>query len=264
MMLYRFKHTKPQAPAPGASTAHDEGTAWPAPGGVRRLAIAAAALLTFATPALAVTHPWNPATARPNIDQPVAPSAIPVASAARNVLAVLRRPQTQEDRDKAGPLLRAVGMGNQLDGVQTSDIRVLPERWALVPVTTVRMGSESSASGQLCITDGEVIGCSAATGIADHGTAIATADVDGSTYTGLVPDGVSRVRFLPKEGPSVERDVTSNFYTLSVAATEPTQPVQAPPGYTGGRTIPGPTAPLQGSIEWLDATGKVVRASQMR
>lgn len=258
MTLDRYNHSEAGDAARAEAPAPEERAAWLARRGVRRLIVAGAGLLIFAAPALAVTQPWSPAMSRPNIDKPVSTSAAPVASQARDALAVLRRPQAQADRDGAEPLLRTVGVGNQLDGVQTSDVRALPGRWALVPVTTARTGPASVASNQICITNGELIGCAPASGMKDHGTAVAMAAADRSTYAGLVPDGVTRVRFVPKRGSAVEGEVTSNFYTLTVPGTEPAQSVPAPPGYSGGRTIPGPTMPLDGSIELVDTSGRVV------
>jgi hypothetical protein len=109
------------------------------------------------------------------------------------------------------------------------------------------------------LTNGTTIACGDATMVASVGITLLTAQAKiGTTVSGLVPDGVARVRFTPTDGPPRTADVTQNFYTITIARTAPSSRIKAPRGYKRGPTIPGPTQPLSGAAEWLDADGRVI------
>jgi hypothetical protein len=216
------------------------------------------AALAVAAPALAITQPWNPMLSRPGIDNPVKTDASPVTAAAREALAVLRRPQTPEDRAKTAPLLTAVGAGNQVEGVQTAFIRLLTDGVALVPAKSVRSGPFATSDDQLCLTDGGSVTCGPASSVRTTGITGVEASRTTTSYKGLVPDGVARVRFTANTGTAAEVAVTSNFYSLSVPEVAPPRMIDAPEGFNGPSRIPGPPTPVGGTIEWLDANGRVV------
>jgi hypothetical protein len=226
--------------------------------GRRRGVALSLALLAVAAPALAITQPWSPMLSRPGIDDPVRTDPSPVIASAREVLAVLRRPQTAEDRLKTAPLLKAVGAGNQVAGVQTGSIRLLADGVALVPAKTVRTGPSTTSNDQLCFTDGKTITCGPASSLRTTGIGGVAASTARTRYAGLVPDGVVRVRFTPDTGAPAEVAVTSNYYSVSVPKIAPPTMIDAPEGFKGPARIPGPPMPVGGTIEWLDAGGHVV------
>lgn len=232
----------------------------------RRGPLAGVLALLVAAPALAITQPWSPTLGRPGIDPPVTTDGSPVLAQAREVLAVLRRPQTAEEREQAAPLLRGI-VGGQVQGVQTDAIRALRDGWALVPARRVRNGPSSTAPDQLCVTDGTTIGCGAARTVRTLGVGGVGASSTATTFNGLVPDGVARVRFTAAGGretggsdPPVSREaaVASNFYVLVVPQVAPPRTIDAPEGWEGPSRIPAPPTPVRGTITWLDAEGRVV------
>jgi hypothetical protein len=227
-------------------------------GGPRRGVVVGLAALAVAAPALAITQPWNPELSRPGIDDSVKTDSSPVSASAREALEVLRRPQTPEDRAKTAPLLTTVGAGNQVDGVQTASIRLLADGMALVPAKTVGTGPSTTSKDQLCLTDGKSITCGSANSVGTSGITGIAASRTRTRYTGLVPDGVARVRFTPRTGGVAEVAVSSNFYSLSVPQTAPPRMIDAPEGFDGPSRIPGPPMPVAGTIEWLDENGHVV------
>lgn len=223
----------------------------------RRGLMALVAVVVVAAPALAITEPWNPTIGRPNIDGPVTSDRSPVAAAATDVLAVLRRPQTAADRDGAAPLLKGI-VGSQIDRVQTASIRLLADGWALVPATAVQAAPGRSVGEQICFTNGRSTTCGSARGLSSTGIAGSEATATATTFTGLVPDGVARVRFVGRDGSTKEVAVASNFYELVVDEIAPPRMIDAPKGYDGPARIPGPPLPVAGVTEWLDANGTVV------
>jgi hypothetical protein len=223
---------------------------------LRRSSLATLVVLGVAAPALAVVQPWNPVIGRPDIDGPVATDSTPVADAAIDALAVLRRPQTAEDQAAAATKLSAIG--NQINDVQTAGIRALRNGWVLVPANTVKTGPDEASSSQLCITNGGVVACSPAASAGETGVALVSASATETRLVGLVPDGVARVRFTRADGGFVESDVQSNFYDLSVPEVAPTASVKAPAGYDGPSTIPAPPRPIAGSVSWLNGDGQVI------
>ena len=227
----------------------------------RRSVMIGTVAIAIAAPgaALAVLQPWQPQLSRPGVDQPVNTDASAVSDAASSAFAVLRRAQTASDRANATPLIKAIGMGNQLDRVQTDGIRMVAPGWALVPakVAQTRPGG-ATAQDQICLTDGNEVGCTNAETADANGVGILTASKTETHLTGLVPDGVARIRFTPESGAAVEALTAGGFYDLTVSSARAVSAVKAPPGYDGAATIPGPPAPAPGKLTWLDARGKVV------
>jgi hypothetical protein len=230
----------------------------------RRGLVAAIAILLLAAPAVALVGPWHPILERSGVDRPVAVDSSAVSAQAPDALAVLRRPQTDDDRKRTAPLLTTVGAGNQVDRVQTDGIRSLADGWALVPAQSVKTGPSTTSGNALCLTNGRAIGCSPASSIRTQGVGLLSADSTHTSLAGVVPDAVARVRFRPATGTSVTAEVASNFFSLSVAQTAPSGTVKAPPGYSGPSTIPGPPMPVQGTLQWLDSDGQVIGPAQQR
>lgn len=224
----------------------------------RRGLLALLGALLIAGPAAALVGRWDPTVGRPGIDEPVvAPSSAPYSSAAMVSFAVLRRKQTQRDRDIAEPLLRA--LGHPVGGVQLDGVRALADGWILAPASTVDTGRHTSTN-QLCITDGTVIACSDARRADDAGVSVTAANAHQTTIAGLVPDRVARVRFTTTNATRVTADARNNFYSLAVNETMPTRMIPAPKArtYTGPARIPSPPTPIGGALTWLDADGQVI------
>jgi hypothetical protein len=91
-------------------------------------------------------------------------------------------------------------------------------------------------------------------------------DHRGARTVGVVPDGVTHVRFVPKAGTPTQVEVTGNFFNL-YAPSEPTaRRIEPPTGWAGPRGKAGlierpPMQPL-GHLEWLDAQGAVIGPKQ--
>ena len=189
-----------------------------------------------ATPAATATTPppvgtWTPAVGWPEKNMPMSIDRTPVSPTATKVLAVLRRPQTDRDRRLAGPRLRYVGPPGE--GLQVDGVRALNAHYALVPIK--RHGTLPGPA--ICILGSRGGGCSPVSRVARHGVASLT---DGKQWTrrfGIVPDGVTRVRFTPQTGRPVETVVRENFYELRFPATGPG------------------LMPAQGKLEWIDGNG---------
>jgi hypothetical protein len=224
----------------------------------RRAVLIPVAILALAAPAVAIVSRWNPALERDGIDSPVATDSAPVSRAAIDALAPLRREQTADDRRIAAPLIKAIGIGNQVDRVQTEAIRAVSSEWALVPAMEVRSGVDAISTEQLCLTNGETVGCTSVESFTKNGLGVLSASKTRTMLAGLVPDGVDRVRFAPKTGDAAEATIQGNFFSLSVPQTGPSAPIKAPPGYAGPDTIPGPPMPVAGTLQWVDSDGNVV------
>jgi hypothetical protein len=220
------------------------------------IALAGAVLLISAVPAAALVAPWDPSLSRPGIDAPVSTSPREPDVDASSWLAVLRRPQTAQDRQDSAPVLQNLGAGMRVEGVQTSGIRSLAKGWALVPTTSLATPDGSGAG--LCLVDRTGQTCGHLDVIKGKGLVTSFPGRDGTEFAGLVPDGVAKVRFTPVNGQPVETDVTSNFYDLYVDQTSTSPvPVTPPPGYTGPPISAAPGL-AKGQLEWLDSSGNVV------
>jgi hypothetical protein len=229
----------------------------------RRTLLISLGALAIAAPAVAVVRPWEPTLGRPGVDEGAATTTTAAApAAARDVMAVLRRSQTANDRAKATPLLRSVDA--QFTGVQTESIRALRDNWALVPAASVATGPDRTLENALCITDGEGTACGPANAVRDRGIHMISSSATATTVVGLVPDGVTRVRFTPAKGRAATVTAGSNFFSLSVPETQARDTIPAPDdkSWTGPAKIEGPPMPVEGSLEWLAADGSVVGPSQ--
>lgn len=219
--------------------------------------------LGVAAPALAIIAPWQPSLERPGLDRPVAVSASPISKSVVEAFGVLRRGQSDADRERTASLVRAVGAGNQVDDVQTDGIRSVADGWALVPAKSMQAAPGRNANTDvLCLTDGQTIGCTPTTSAATNGLGVVSASATQTSIVGLVPDGVSAVRFTPAGGNAVKVTVASNFFSLSVPQTAPASTIKAPPGYTHGSKVPAPPMPVNGTLQWLDDSGVVTGPAQ--
>jgi len=214
----------------------------------------AAALIAIVAPALAVTQPWNPATSRPGVDPTIASDSSPLTSSATRSIAVLRRTQTEDDRTLSEPLLRTLGMGGQLDGVQLAGVRSVASGWAMVPVKTVTVAPGSVKSDEICLTNGVLVGCASAAQIGQRGVALTTAKNGETVFVGSVPDGVARVRVTDDAGDAYVQPAENNFYRVVVPRASSAKSVTGPEG----KPIPAPDSPVSAKLEWLAADGSVV------
>ena len=222
------------------------------------------AALDVATPAIALVSPRSPTVGRPGIDEPmVPPSSSPVSSKAKAALAILRREQTVADRTVATPLLKA--LGHPLGGVQLEAIRALSAQWILAPAELLDTG-RGTTSDQLCITNGEAIACSKAADVNTIGLGVSGANADTTKLAGLVPDRVATIRFVTTDGTTVKVSAHNNFYSLSVDETMPRRMIPAPKAstYNGPATIPSPPTPIGGTLDWLDARGRIIGPQRER
>ncbi len=228
----------------------------------RRKSVWAIGLAAFAiaTPAVAVMRPWEPELGRPAVDGPVTSSNAPVPKVAEDSLAVLRRPQTAADRANATPLLRV--LTPQFSGVQTDGVRSVADGWALVPVNAVQ-SADGSVRDYLCLVDQSGTSCGAVSELNQQGvSSMRVGDKIGTQIAGVVPDGITTVRFTPADGgaPLEAKVNASNFFALSIPSAKTLPPADAPPEITqktGAKTVPGGFEPAHGTLEWLDADGRV-------
>ncbi len=230
----------------------------------RRGLLIVLAALVVATPAIAVVNPWNPTVGRPGINEPtIPPSSAPVSSTAKAALAILRREQTATDRAVAAPLLEALGY--PVGGVQLNAVRALSKRWILAPAELLDTG-RGTASDQLCMTNGEAIACAKAANVDKSGVGVLAANADTTVLAGLVPDRVATVRFVTSNGTPVKVNAQSNFYSLSVDETMPRRMIPAPKAstYNGPAVIPSPPTPIGGTLDWLDADGRIIGPQRAR
>lgn len=230
----------------------------------RGLLIVLAALVVVATPAAALISPWGPTVGRPGIDEPtIPPSSAPVSSKAKAALAVLRREQSATDRAVAAPLLKA--LGHPVGGVQLDAVRALSQRWILAPAELLDTG-RATISDQLCITNGEAVACSKAADADTIGVGVSAANADTTTLAGLVPDRVATVRFVTTNGTTLKVNAHNNFYSLTVDETMPRRMIPAPKAstYNGPTMIPSPPTPIGGTLDWLDARGRVIGPQRAR
>jgi hypothetical protein len=221
----------PLAPAPRR--------AWHPPGRTRatRRLVAGLVVALVATPALAVTRPWEPILGHPDTDHG-APTAStgPVSPAEARVLGVLRRPQTDDDRT-SGKLLVSLHPG--FDGVETAAVRLLrPGADAIALVPAERLFQNDQRTGTplytdaLCLADADSVTC----GSRDDLLAGRILNLKGTRVYGLVPDGVATVRVDFADGGTAEAPVSENLFELTSSHDAATVT----------------------SSSWLDQDGKVV------
>jgi hypothetical protein len=211
------------------------------------------AVLLIGAPATAATVGWNPFDdpgRSPRAGVPTLSERPPDASLTR-ILAPLRRPQSDADRSEI-TRRASEGFGTDIRGVQIDYIRVLdaPRQVVLVPVERWGLNLERIARADPAIPDPDPADFSNAVCLyvpGSDGTAgrpcysaarILSGFALGSQsghVTGLVPDGVARVR-LTRGGRSAVADVRDNLF------------------------VAGPPAPVAPAvIEWLDARGHAIK-----
>jgi hypothetical protein len=198
-------------------------------------AIALAALLVAVPTAAATVGGWNPFNDSGRNPRFPAPNAAQHGLDPDLVatLGVLRRPQTGGDRGVATSTAARSFSKPHFQGVEVKGIRLLdPARGVVlvpferIPVPTDSAGNplpgfdSANYSNAVCLfertSDGFAgIGCHTAGKIRD-GRALSYSD---GTVSGLVPDGVDRVRLI-RDGETTEAPVHDNFF--SAAGAQPT------------------------------------------
>jgi hypothetical protein len=201
---------------------------------------------------------WKPTLGRPRLGITASIDHTPVAQPVVDALAVLRRPQSDRDRELAGPKLRYVGNG--VDRVQIDGVRALSPNYALVPVQ--QFAPEPGVGPGICLMGSGGAGCAPVATVAERGVSGTSAGQKGTHFVGIVPDGIARVRFTPAAGRPIQATVTENFYELRYGHVAPPTRMTPPSGWKGpvgddGKIEGGPM-PARGRLEWLDASGKVV------
>jgi hypothetical protein len=200
--------------------------------------------------AVAAKGPWEPWVGRQSTGYPTLSFTKPSASTLR-VLGVLRRPQTELDRDsQTQALLRQ--LGGRLKGVRPTYVRNLEPNvgWAAVTLVSAerrarQLGvSASASSGEtVCViyplldsnSDGARAKCWSVAEIVAGLAYGATRNQTTTRAYGLVPDGVTSVAVEFRTGKRVLGRVHDNFFDVG-------QPV------VGGKAVR--------SVTWLDPSGR--------
>jgi hypothetical protein len=216
-----------------------------------RASIAALGALLLVTPALAASQLWHPLLGRPALsDVPGGTSDSTVAQRQTATLAVLRRPQTDDDRSPVVERLLA-HLGSETSGVRTASTRLLDStpglEAVLVSVAAVRDLPEGSPqTDSLCLLFGHGATCGGTQQFLS-GDLMAIA---GSRQLGIVPDGVSQVVLRYADGTVRRAQVRANFFQTSDA------PLAPPAGGVEG--VPSAKVGARPTVTWLDSTGHVV------
>lgn len=209
----------------------------------RPAALVAVGAVLIAGTALAATQPWAPVLGGQDRGHPtVSPGAPPDDQT--SVLAVLRRPQTDQDRSSAVQRdLRLIGQ--QEHGVQTRYIRYLApglDGSAIVLVPSERFADEAAGSGSptvdapLCVfypiaaassgpPAGGAFPCWTGRDIrAGRATAEAAPTTDHLHLFGLVPDGVKTVVAHFSDGSTATASTSSNFFDVPLGDNQQSSP----------------------------------------
>jgi hypothetical protein len=220
-------------------------------GRISRRSIALALLVALVVgSAVAAVHPWSPLLGNERGGHPTVSQKPPGKDALR-LLGVLRRAQTDADRDaQTAAALRIVGP--PLHGVKVQWIRNLEANVAGMAVTLVPVDAYGDVGEVNTAADGEGFLCMLypssrpAPGISLHcwspaeiasGRAVAAASSEGVVHVfGLVPDGVVSVSIVLADGRDRTVEVRANFFD----AAEP----------AGFARLP--------SVTWQDAEGRRV------
>lgn len=224
----------------------------------RGLVAGAALALAVPAAAAAAVAVWQPSLGDDRRGHPSAATSRPSARAQES-MAVLRRPQTAEDREPSVQRALSLLSPSTVSGVQTASIRTLGraadgQAIVLIPVerlTVPLLKGETDAvrSQQLLVfypdaTDGGGITTTSAADVASGRAALGSGL--GRVSFGLVPDGVAQVRVGYADGSQQTVAVSSNFWQAT-----------APGGLTG---IDAQATELQP----LDAAGKPTGATLHR
>ncbi|HEY1835024.1 MAG TPA: hypothetical protein VGG08_11340, partial [Solirubrobacteraceae bacterium] len=216
--------------------------------GRRRFAVVLLAAMALAASAVAERAPWEPWIGNQRSGYPTLSPGAP-GNSTLQLLSVLRRPQTELDRDSQ---VQAVlhDVGPRLQGIHTEYVRNLVPNvaWAAVTLVPVEAFSGAKGTGEaLCLlyptpgiegTHGAELGCWAPAEITAGAAVIALRTVGRSHVVGLVPDGVASVRVTAVDGVT-SVPVRENFFDDS------------PPSNRTGK--------LYSRIEWLNAAGDEIR-----
>jgi hypothetical protein len=170
----------------------------------------------LAVPALAVSQPWNLVLGRPELNNvPVSSSTSDVPKDQRDLLEVLRRPATDQDRGElAQHLARTIGV--EFRGVRKGSIRVVtpPGGRAIEIFSAEQVGAperEPDETDPLCISTGDA-------GLCGTTSSLLAGDLElyaGRTIVGLVPDGVTQITFHWPDGSSSSAQAAENSFWLS-------------------------------------------------
>jgi len=219
----------------------------------RPVVLAAVGVTMVVGTAAATIAPWVPDLGAGH-DRGFAIAESPVPDAQLADLAVLRRPQTSEDRGaQATNALRYFSANT--GGVRTNAVRVLRADTAhgaavLVPVTTQGADAEAQpgampAPDSLCVfirdaTDGGAQDCYSSDDLRAGSIRGLIQDGDGVLVWGLVPDGVSAIRIDSVDAAEpIVVPVRDNFFQRRLA-----------PGADGVRVS---------AFEWLDEHGAALK-----
>jgi hypothetical protein len=191
--------------------------------GTRRTGLfATAALLATGTAAtLAATQPWNPQLGRPEFDGPVSQSSSPVPTGQADLLAVLRRPQTDADRDSKTTRKGLRNLGIETQGVRTASVRLLTassgEQAVLVSIEKgggpIETGDVPIAN-ELCLIHANDTACTDTGGLKTGKFMVMGHDI-----WGLVPDGIKAIEIDYPDGTTRRTDVRDNFYFIAGTPT---------------------------------------------
>ena len=203
---------------------------------------------------------WTPTLGRPKLGITASIDNTPIAQPVIAALAVLRRPQSERDRKLAGPKLRYAG--DSINGIQITGVRALNAEYALVPVTKFATEPNTAGAG-ICLMGGGGGACAPVESVPRHGVTLMGAGASDTRYAGIVPDGIARVRFTPPGAAPIEAAVTGNFYELRYHTSARPTRVTPPKGWKGPTGTDGkiqaPPMLVRGALEWLDASGHMVK-----
>jgi hypothetical protein len=203
---------------------------------------------------------WQPVLGRPELDNtPQGVSEAPIPRNARDMLGVLRRPQSAADRGSATrALLRHAGSessGVRLDSVRLvtlsngSKVAVFSEEKSVDPAS----GSTEIAE-PVCILLAHGGACASIADIRARGLVVFL----GRQLLGLVPDGVASVALDYSDGNVLREDVHDNIYTLldALPSISPPDPGDTHPSAS---STPRPLADgMPTSVRWLDGNGHTI------
>lgn len=235
------------------------------PDEVERPALRRLAPVTQVTPVPTPSSPpavgtWTPPVGRPEKGLKAKIDRAPLPQAVLDAFAVLRRPQTERDRNLVKPRLRYFGGQGGGNGLQVDAARALTKNFVLVPVQS--FGFRKDAGPALCLAGSGGVSCTPIDSVAANGVSFSMGGKRLSAWIGVVPDTVATVRFTPETGRAVEYAVRDNFYEIRIHTNTSPGRVDPPPGWKGPKgkdgKIDGPPMPVNGKLEWLAADGKVV------
>jgi hypothetical protein len=240
----------------------------------RRLIVAPVLLLGVAVPALAITQPWRPILGRSPGDAPLGMSQTPVPGHDLSALALLRRPQSPQDR---GPITQQLlrGVGQEFAGVRLNSVRLVtlaPGHHAVVlsaEAIGLPAAGQIDTRNPICLVWSSGGICGPASGVQTNGIFVTA----GPEVLGIVPDGVASVTLTFANRQTLTATTHDNtFYVTDAPTTSPgTMRVPANPGHirekihghivevkvpkTSAHTVKAPIMTARFSMQWLDSSG---------